>query len=47
MEKDITAITPEQLLVINEAAAILQALSTHDIMSTGDILAQKDRKSVV
>lgn len=42
MEKDITAITPEQLLVINEAAAILQALSTHDIMSTGDILAQNE-----
>jgi hypothetical protein len=41
MEKD-TTITPEQLSVINEAAAILQALSTHDIMSSGDILIQNE-----
>ena len=41
MEKD-TTITPEQLSVINEAAAILQAFGTHDIMSSGDILNQNE-----
>ena len=40
MEKDITSLTPEQLAVISQAATILQALSVHDTIETGDILAQ-------
>ena len=42
MEKDITSLTPEQLAVISQAATILQALSVHDTIETGDILAHDE-----